>query len=125
MRKGMLIATVLAAVVGFAALGASAAVAQELRVISEETATGFVHPESVAYDPQENVLYVSQFGSVRNARLKDGKGKISKLSLKGDILAEKFLPGPADFCVVPQTQGLMAVVPDLVKSEVRMIRLAR
>jgi hypothetical protein len=33
--------------------------------------------------------------------------------------------GPADFCVVPEAQGLMVVVPDLVKSEVRMIRLAR
>jgi hypothetical protein len=32
--------------------------------------------------------------------------------------------GPADFCVVPQAQGLMVVVPDLVKSELRMIRLA-
>ncbi len=33
--------------------------------------------------------------------------------------------GPADFCVVSEAHGLMVVVPDLVKSELRMIRLAR
>ena len=33
--------------------------------------------------------------------------------------------GPADFCVVPEAQGLMVVVPDLVKSELRMIHLSR
>jgi len=33
--------------------------------------------------------------------------------------------GPADFCVVSEAQGLMVVVPDLVKSELCMIRLAR
>jgi hypothetical protein len=33
--------------------------------------------------------------------------------------------GPADFAVVPNDKGLMVVVPDLVKSELRMIQLAR
>jgi hypothetical protein len=33
--------------------------------------------------------------------------------------------GPADFAVVPNAQGLMVVVPDLVKSEIRMIQLGR
>jgi sugar lactone lactonase YvrE len=33
--------------------------------------------------------------------------------------------GPADFCVVPQEQGLLVVVPDLVKSKLRLIRLSR
>jgi hypothetical protein len=32
--------------------------------------------------------------------------------------------GPADLCVVPNDGGLMVVVPDLVKSELRMIQLA-
>lgn len=32
--------------------------------------------------------------------------------------------GQADFCVVRDGQGLMVVVPDLVKSELRMVRLA-
>jgi hypothetical protein len=102
MRKGAAIAAVLAAVFGFVLMGACAGEAQEPRVISEQTVTGFVHPESVAYDSQKKVLYVSQFGSVRNATLKDGKGKISRLSLKGDILEEQFLPAPGDILNKPK-----------------------
>ena len=33
--------------------------------------------------------------------------------------------GPADFCVLPGPKGLMVVVPDLVKGELRMVRLGR
>ncbi len=33
--------------------------------------------------------------------------------------------GPADFCVVPEGNGYLVVVPDLVKSELRFIKLAR
>ena len=33
--------------------------------------------------------------------------------------------GPADFCVVPEAKGYLVVVPDLVKSELRMIHLAK
>jgi hypothetical protein len=33
--------------------------------------------------------------------------------------------GPADFCVIPNAEGLMVVVPDLVKSELRLIQLAK
>jgi hypothetical protein len=32
--------------------------------------------------------------------------------------------GPADFCAFPHDGGLMVVVPDLVKSELRFIQLA-
>ena len=32
--------------------------------------------------------------------------------------------GPADFCVVPDAQGLTVVVPDLVQSQLRFVRLA-
>jgi hypothetical protein len=32
--------------------------------------------------------------------------------------------GPADFCVVPEPGGLLVVVPDLVQSELRFVRLA-
>ena len=31
--------------------------------------------------------------------------------------------GPADFCVMPEKQGLLVVVPDLVKSELRLVHL--
>jgi len=57
-------------------------------VISDRSITGFMHPESVAFDPKDKVLYVSQFGSVLNPTLKDGKGKISKVSLEGKIIED-------------------------------------
>jgi len=31
--------------------------------------------------------------------------------------------GPADLCAFPNARGLMVVVPDLVKGELRMIQL--
>jgi DNA-binding beta-propeller fold protein YncE len=65
-----------------------------LRVVSEETAKGFVFPESVAYDPRGKVLYVSEFGSELKPLEKDGKGRISRVSLTGQILDRQFLPGP-------------------------------
>jgi sugar lactone lactonase YvrE len=65
-----------------------------LRVVSEETAKGFVFPESVAYDPRGKVLYVSEFGSELKPLEKDGKGRISRVSLTGQILDRQILPGP-------------------------------
>jgi DNA-binding beta-propeller fold protein YncE len=102
MRKGIFIAIVLAGVLGFMLMGVSVPGAQELRVISEETVTGFVHPESVAYDPDEKVLYVGQFGSVLKPALKDGKGTISTVSLKGKILEEQCLPAPGGILNKPK-----------------------
>jgi hypothetical protein len=63
-----------------------------MRVVSEQTATGFAFPESVAYDPRAKVLYVGQFGSELKPTQKDGKGKISKVSLSGAVLEDQFLP---------------------------------
>lgn len=37
----------------------------------------------------------------------------------------KGFKGPADFCVVPEANGFLVVVPDLVQSELRIVRLAR
>ena len=37
----------------------------------------------------------------------------------------KGFAGPADFCVVPEDKGFMVVVPDLVKSELRMMRFKK
>jgi hypothetical protein len=53
-----------------------------------------------------------------------GSGSLLAWSAKGGkrTLASGF-KGPADFCVVPQDKGLLVVVPDLVKSELRLIRL--
>jgi hypothetical protein len=65
-----------------------------LRVVSEQTAKGFAFPESVAYDPRARVLYVSEFGSELKPAEKDGKGRISRVSLAGQVLDKQFLPGP-------------------------------
>jgi hypothetical protein len=64
----------------------------ELRVVSDQTIQGFVYPESAAYEPKEGVLYVSEFGSVLKPKLKDGSGRICKVSVSGHILERQFLP---------------------------------
>jgi len=73
-------------------MSASDVSAKELKVLSEQTATGFGHIESVAYDPVGKALYASDLGPDLKPADKDGKGKISKLSLDGKILEETFLP---------------------------------
>ncbi|MGH8648593.1 MAG: hypothetical protein ACREUP_04705, partial [Burkholderiales bacterium] len=77
-------------------LGAYAQEGKGLRVVSDQTVTGFAFPESVAYDPKAKVLYVGQFGSELKPAEKDGKGKISKLSLDGKVLEDRFLPAPGE-----------------------------
>ncbi|MCB2186852.1 MAG: hypothetical protein KQJ78_10570 [Deltaproteobacteria bacterium] len=74
------------------------------RVGESKTVPGFGHPESVAYDPQAKVLYVSRFGPELQPTLKDGKGFISKLDLHGKILEERFLPAGKD--VLNKPKGL-------------------
>jgi DNA-binding beta-propeller fold protein YncE len=93
------IAPIALAVLGAAAImvagTASNVLAQDvkpIRVVSEQTVKGFAFPESVTYDPQAKVLYVSEFGSELKPAEKDGKGRISKVSLTGEILDKQFLP---------------------------------
>jgi len=96
MNKGMPVGLVLAACVAVAQLGilpqASAQDPKGLRVVSDRTVSGFAYPESVAYDPKAKVLYMGQFGPELKPADKDGKGWISKLSLDGKILEDRFLP---------------------------------
>jgi sugar lactone lactonase YvrE len=94
---GAVLSACLLAAQAVSSVEAAAAESKKLRMISEETATGFVFPESVAYDPAAKVLYVSQFGGteVKPAE-KDGNGKISKVSLSGKILEERFLPAAGE-----------------------------
>jgi len=66
--------------------------ANELKVLSVKTVTGFGYPESVAYDPTEKVLYVGDFVSALKPAEKDGKGKINKVSLDGKILEKGIFP---------------------------------
>lgn len=97
MNKSMSIALALSAAVAVAQLGVSAEVSAEgVKVTSEKTVAGFAFPESVAYDSQTKVLYVSQFGSELKPTQKDGKGKISKVSLDGKVLDDQFLPAKGE-----------------------------
>lgn len=100
MSKGMVLGLALSASLAVVQVGTPPGVsAQEMkaiRVVSDQAATGFAYPESVAYDPQAKVLYVSQFGSELKPTQKDGKGRISKVSLTGKVLEEQFLPASGD-----------------------------
>ncbi|MCB2190940.1 MAG: hypothetical protein KQI62_05205 [Deltaproteobacteria bacterium] len=66
------------------------------QVVSQKILPGSGHPESVAYDAQGLNLYMSNFGEAFKPTLKDGKGFISKIDLKGKVVEAKFLPGPGD-----------------------------
>lgn len=64
--------------------------AQDWRVSSQQTVTGFKFPESAAYDPAGKVLYVGNFGGDKLAPAeKDGKGYVSKVALDGKVLEAK------------------------------------
>jgi hypothetical protein len=106
MIKGMTAGLILSACIGVIQIGlaAEAAAAEtKLRAMSEQTVSGFAFPESVAYDPRAKVLYVSQFGGTElKSGEKDGKGKISKVSLGGKILEEQFLPSAGEVLNKPK-----------------------
>jgi streptogramin lyase len=85
-------ATAFAGIVGAAALALPAASAAELKVLSDKAVQGVKWTESVAYDPGEKVFYASEFGSKLDTTLKDGAGRISKISLDGKILQEGVFP---------------------------------
>lgn len=103
MGKAMSIWVALAAMLFVVQMGIAPGVSgQTIRVASEQTIAGFKFPESVAYDPQAKVLYVGQFGSELKPTQKDGKGKISKVSLGGKIVEEQFLPAPGGILNKPK-----------------------
>ena len=93
MKKGISlgVAAVFVATVGVSA-GVLAAEGKGLRVVSDQMISGFKFPESVGCDAKNKVLYVSEFGSKLAPAEKDGKGYISKLSLDGKVVDERFLP---------------------------------
>jgi hypothetical protein len=67
--------------------------ASALKVVSEKTVPGFKFPESCAYDPTADVLYVGSFGGTElKSGEKDNNGYISKVSPDGKMLEERFLP---------------------------------
>ena len=64
-----------------------------LHVSSDQTVGGFVHIESVSYDPHAKALYVSEFGTEKlDPALKDGQGRIVKVGLDGKVIDKQFLP---------------------------------
>jgi len=67
-----------------------------LKKTSEKVLTGFKFPESVAYDPQAKVFYVSEFGSALKPSEKDSAGYILKMSLTGKVLEKHFLPAAGE-----------------------------
>ena len=71
-----------------------AAQAKPLQVLSEKTVKGFAFPESVGYDARARVLYVSEFGSELKPLEKDGKGRISRITLGGEMLDRQVFPAP-------------------------------
>lgn len=85
-----------AALSAVVALGLTASLplpALAAKVVSEKTVTGFKFPESCAYDPAAKVLYVGSFGGTElKPGEKDSNGYISKVSLDGKMLEERFLP---------------------------------
>jgi len=68
--------------------------AQEIKVLSDQAVTGFQFPESIGCTADGTSLYVSQFGSELKPVQKDGKGKISRLSMDGKVVDDQFLPLP-------------------------------
>ena len=96
MSRNVWVSALLSACAAVAQLGIAAqANGQEpkaLRLVSDQTVTGFAFPESVAYDPRAKVLYVGQFGSELKPAEKDGKGRISRVALDGKVLDDRFLP---------------------------------
>jgi hypothetical protein len=87
-----------------------------LKVVSDQTVTGFPFPESIACDAKARVLYVGQFVSGLKPADKDGQGKISKVSLDGKVVEERFLPTGSDVLHKPKgiwVQGNRLWVTDI------------
>ena len=55
----------------------------------------------------------------------DSGSLLSWNAKSGTQTLAKGFKGPADFCVVPNAKGLLVVVPDLVKSELRFVQLGK
>ena len=67
------------------------------------------------YQMDDGTLLITEWNS----------GSLLRWSAKGTETLAKGFKGPADFCVIPEANGFLVIVPDLVQSELRMVRLAR
>ncbi len=76
------------------AVCAGSASAAAPKVVSQRTIWGFVNPESVGCE-NGRALYIDNFGAKKlDPAKKEGTGYISKLSLDGKLLDDRFLPEP-------------------------------
>ena len=101
-RVGLIVSACLILAHAPAVLAASAKEGKGLKVVSDQAVTGFPFPESVGCDARNKVLYVGQFVSELKPAEKDGKGRISKVSLDGKVLEERFLPTGSDVLHKPK-----------------------
>ncbi len=104
MTRIVFAAVMLSSFAAFQFAVAPAASAKDIKVLSDKTVTGFGHVESVAYDPRGKAYYTSDFGPELKSGDKDGKGKITKVSLDGKILEDGFLPAKGQ--VLNKPKGL-------------------
>ncbi|MFG0252068.1 MAG: SMP-30/gluconolactonase/LRE family protein, partial [Phycisphaerales bacterium JB038] len=73
-----------------------------------ETEATFDVPESVLYDPQRQVLYVSSFARV--GRRAPGEGYLSRLTVDGEIKDHKWIEGLDGPCGMALANGRLYVV---------------
>jgi glucose/arabinose dehydrogenase len=67
------------------------------------------------YEMDDGTLLITDWNS----------GSLLRWSAKGIETLAKGFKGPADFAAIPEANGFLVVVPDLVQSELRFVRLAR
>ena len=101
-RLGLLVSACLVLAYAPVVPAASGKEGKSLRVVSDQTVTGFPFPESVGCDAKSKVLYVGQFVSGLKPADKDSQGKISKVSLDGKVLEDRFLPTGSDVLHKPK-----------------------
>jgi hypothetical protein len=101
-RVGLIVSACLVLAHAPTVLAASAAQGKGLRVVSDNTVTGFPFPESIGCDAKNKVLYVGQFVSGLKPADKDSQGKISKVALDGKVLEDRFLPTGSDVLHKPK-----------------------
>ena len=83
----------LSAALSIGLLAFSTTASAQYKMTSRQTVGGFVHVESVSYDPAAKALYLSEFGTEKlDPLLKDGNGRIVKTDLFGKVLDKQFLP---------------------------------
>jgi sugar lactone lactonase YvrE len=72
------------------------------------TPTGFVQPEAVRYDPDQDLYFVSNFGK-GDAAAKDNNGFISQMNPDGQIVRPQFIVGGSGGTTLHAPRGMTIV----------------